>query len=318
MPLKTIKKDSAEALTLEWILHVKNYRLRLDKHNCVSCQICSLACPKEAIRLLKQPKVRGEKAKKAVVDIDLAKCNFCGICDIVCPYGAINVTVDGKHVLSVLEKESFPQLVRDVQVDASKFSVVQAARARAKSEEICPLERIKISYVTLDGKTVEDLRSLKESERRGLKINVNVKKENCPCCGICEVKLPQGAMHVRKFISGKLTINSEKCPDGCTDCLDVCPITGALYLSGDSKKVQANEIFCVYCGACKVVCPVDEALDLKRTRINHTPVRSGAWNKALERLTSPADMTKELKAKRSLKARESVKKRMGLKVEQHA
>jgi len=77
-------------------------------------------------------------------------------------------------------------------------------------------------------------------------------------------------------------------------------------------------MFCVYCGACKIVCPVGEALDFKRTRINHAPVRSGAWNKALERLTSPTDMAKELKTKRSLKARESVKKRLGLKEEQHA
>ena len=313
MPLRTIKKDSAEALTLEWVLHVKNYKLNLDKHNCVGCQICSLACPKEAIRLLKQPKTQREKAKKAMVDIDLAKCNFCGICDVACPYGAITVTLDGKHALSVLEKESFPQLIRNVQVDASKFPV-----NREKSEEVCPLGLIKVSYLTTDGKTVENIHSLNDSEKRGLKVSVDVKKENCPCCGICEVKLPHGAMHVRKFISGKLAINSEKCPDGCTDCLDICPITGALHLAGDGKKVQANEIFCVYCGACKVVCPVDEALDFKRTHINHTPVRSGAWNKALERLTSPTDMTKELKAKLSLRTRESVKKRMGLKEEQRA
>jgi len=31
MPLKTLKKDTAEALTLEWILHIRNYKLTLDK-----------------------------------------------------------------------------------------------------------------------------------------------------------------------------------------------------------------------------------------------------------------------------------------------
>jgi 4Fe-4S ferredoxin len=93
MPLKTVKKDTADALTLEWILHVKNYKLALDKKKCVGCQICSLACPKEAIKVEKQPKVQGQKAKKAKVDIDLAKCNFCGICDVTCPYGAIKLTL---------------------------------------------------------------------------------------------------------------------------------------------------------------------------------------------------------------------------------
>jgi hypothetical protein len=59
-------------------------------------------------------------------------------------------------------------------------------------------------------------------------------------------------------------------------------------------------------------------MELKRTRINHSPVRSGAWNKALERLTSPTDMTKELKTKGSQKARDSVKRRMNVEVEPHA
>ena len=78
--------------------------------------------------------------------------------------------------------------------------------------------------------------------------------------------------------------------------------------------MHVNEMFCVYCGACKVVCPVEEALELKRTSVRHTPVSSGAWNKALERLASPIEMTKELKAKGSRKVLESVEKRLGWKM----
>ena len=310
MPFQTLKKDTPEELSLEWKMHVKNYKLNLDKNMCVGCQICNLACPKEAIRIEKQPKTVAGKTRKAKVDIDLSKCNFCGICDILCPYGAITVTVDGKHLLSVLDKESFPRLIRDIKADTSKFPM-----DIDRNEDVCPINLIKVQYSTAEGKPMENPRSLNESERQSLRMKVEVDKEHCPCCGVCEAKLPQGAMHVRRILSGKLAIKAENCPEGCTDCLDVCPITGALYLSDGDKKVHANEMFCVYCGACKIVCPVDKALDFKRTHINHTPVRSGAWNKALERLTSPTDMTKELKAKRSLKARETVKKRMGLKEE---
>jgi 4Fe-4S ferredoxin len=308
MPLKTKKTDAAEELTLEWTLHVRNYKLALNKNLCVGCQICALACPKEAVKIEKQPKVQGEKAKKAKIDVDLAKCNFCGICDILCPYGAIKVIVDGEHVLAVVEKESFPQLIRDVQVDTNKCPA-----DCVECEETCPLDLIKVTRLTADGKVVKKVKSLTKKKRKSLQVKVDVNKEHCPCCRICEFKCPEGVMRVRKFFYGKIVINPEKCLDGCTDCLDVCPVTGALYSSEEDKKVHANETFCVYCGACKVVCPVGEALELKRTKISHTPIRSGAWNKALERLASPIEMTKELKAKGSRKVVESVEKRLGWK-----
>jgi 4Fe-4S ferredoxin len=301
MPLKTLKIDTAETLTLEWVLHVKNYRLSLDRNLCIGCQICALACPKEAIKIEKQPKIQGERAKKAKVDVDLTKCNFCGICDIICPFGAVKVTVNNEHVLPVVEKESFPQLIREIQVDASKCPT-----NCVECEEACPLNLIKVSWQTPQGETIQ---TKQDRKRKGIKVNVNIEKERCPCCRICEFKCPENAIHVRKFFHGKILIHPEKCPDGCTDCLDVCPITGALYFSEEDKKVHVNELFCVYCGACKIVCPVEEALELKRTKIIHTPVRSGVWNKTLEKLASPVEMTKELKAKGSRRLVESVKKR---------
>ena len=296
MPLKTLKNETPEALSLEWILHIKNYKLDLDKNRCVGCQICSLACPKEAIHPQKQPKERGEKAKKARIDVDLNKCNFCGICDVFCPYGAMRVSIDGQHVISVVDKESFPQFTRNIQIDATKF-----LPESAKLDEACPLDLMQVSSKTADGRSV-----------------LEVQKEYCPGCRLCEVKLPEGAIHVEKIIYGKLAINASECPQGCRDCLDICPIEGALYLSEEDGKVHVDERFCVYCGACKITCPVEKAIGLKRTKINHTAVRSGAWNKALERLTSPVEMTKELKSKGSMRAREAVKKRVGLREEEHA
>ncbi len=306
MPLKTLKQDTKEELTLQWILHVRNYKLTLEKRLCVKCEICSLACPKEAIKLEKQDASPDEEAERVKIDIDLEKCNFCGICDILCPYGAMRLTVNGEHVLSVVDKESFPKLIRDIEVDVSKYPV-----DCIDCEEACPLDLIKVARLTSDGKSVENLDSLTGKEKKELKVTIDIDEQHCPCCRVCEFKCPKGVVRVQKIFHGKIVIYPEKCPEGCAECLDACPITGVLYLSEDDKKVHVNEMFCVYCGACKPVCPVEEALEVKRTLIRHTPISSGAWNKALERIASPVEMTKELKAKGSHKARESVEKRLG-------
>jgi len=289
LPLKALKKETTERLSLEWVLHVKNYKLDLDKSRCVGCQVCSQACPKEAIQTRKQPRNAGEKAKKAGIDVDLSKCNFCGICEILCPYGAIRISVDGQHILSVVEKESFPQLIRDIEVNPTAPLL-----SSDKWGDSCPLDLIHVSTGANEAQMI------------------SVQKEYCPGCRVCEAKLPQGAIHVSRLFYGKLNVDAKKCPEGCKDCLEVCPIEGALLVSADDSKVHVDERFCVYCGACKIVCPVEDAINLRRTKVNHTAVRSGAWNKALERLTSPVEMTKELKSKGSSRARESVKMRMGM------
>ncbi len=303
MPFKTVKQESADALTLEWMLHVKNYKLTLDKNRCVGCQVCTLACPKEAIKTVKQPKLPGEKAKKAKVDIDMAKCAFCGICDVTCPYGAVKVTLNGVHDLSILAKDSYPTLVRDIKVDTHLCQ-----KECVECEPACPLSLITVSKVGFDGNPVQDVAALSPAAKKRVQITIDIQKDYCPTCRVCEFKCAAGAIKVKKAFEGTISINKGKCPQGCSDCLDVCPIKGALVL-GDDKKVHVNEMFCTYCGACKNVCPVEDALSVKRTKVNHTFIHSGTWNKALERITSPTDAIKELKAQAAESRRKVVEKR---------
>ena len=303
MPFQTTKKDTAEALTLDWLMQVKDYKLTLDKKRCVGCQVCTLACPKEAIKAEKQPKPEGAKAKKAKVDVDLSKCNFCGICDVTCPYGAIKVTLNGEHDLSILDKDSYPKLVRDIQVDPR-----QCPKECVECENACPLNLIKVSKTDFGGNPVENVESLSPSERKRVQVSLNIQKEYCPTCRVCEFKCAPGVIKVKKAFEGTIAIKQEKCPENCSDCLDVCPIPGALVL-GEDKKVYVNDLFCTFCGACKNVCPVPEALTVRRTTVHHTPIRSGAWNKSLERITSPADAAKEFRSTASESRRKAVGKR---------
>ncbi|MCK4933334.1 4Fe-4S dicluster domain-containing protein [Candidatus Bathyarchaeota archaeon] len=285
--MKIQKTTTNNQLIVERIHHAKTYRLTVDSSSCVGCELCSLVCPREAINVTKRSKIEGKKIEQPTIDIDETKCHYCGICVAICPYGAVQVAVDGENISSVVEKESFPQLIREISVNTSKCP------ADCKEcEEVCPLNLIKV-----------------ESNSKTDQIIVDIEKERCPCCGLCDIKCPEGAIQVRRIFTGRLRINQKKCPASCKDCVDICPITGALFLD-ENGKVRVNELFCTYCGVCKIVCPEEGALELSRSTIRHTPVRSGAWNKALEKLASTLEVTKELRGKGKQKAMEAVKKRL--------
>jgi len=296
--MKLLKNETENELTIEMILHAKRYSLTLNKTKCPGCGICMEICPREAIEVKKTPKAEGEKAKPPTIDIRQEKCHYCGMCEPICPFGALTVKINGEHMIPVIDSESFPQLLREIEVDPTKCDL-----DCVDCEKACPLNLIKVSVRAPDGEEVTDIASRPNKEN--LTVVVDIEKDFCPCCRLCEMKCPEDAIHVEKIFYGSLRINREKCPKGCQDCLDVCPIPEALYLSDDGK-VYVNELYCVYCGVCKIVCPEEGALEFHRTCIRHMPVSSGAWNRALEKLTSTEVMKKELQTKSSTKAQESL------------
>jgi 4Fe-4S ferredoxin len=283
-------------------MHAKRYSLTLNKNRCTGCGICTEICPREAITVTKVPKAEGEEAKTPTATINEEECNYCGMCEAICPFGALTVRINGEHVIPVVRSESFPQLIRDITVDEAKCGL-----ECLEIEDACPLDLIKVGVQTKDGKEVTGASA--RTDKKNLRVTVEIDKESCPCCRLCETKFPDGAIQVKKIFNGSLRVSREKCPEGCHDCLDVCPIPGVLCLAEDGK-VHVNETNCVYCGVCRIVCPEEEALELTRTFIRHTPIRSGAWNKALEKIASTKAITKELKTKTGKKLRETVQNRL--------
>jgi 4Fe-4S ferredoxin len=302
VPLKLEKTEKNEKLVIERSLYVKRHSFTLDKTHCTGCGICVEVCPREAIEIKKVQKSKEGRAQRPIIDIDEQKCHYCGICSSICPFGAVEIYVDGKPRVPVNETDSFPKLTRKIEIDTKKCKV-----GCVDCEEACPLELIKVTVRSPEGEEVRDIESRLDEE--DLEVDVDIDVEHCPCCRVCEFKCPEGAIRVQKIFQGVLKINQEKCPEGCRDCVDVCPIPEVLSISEDGK-VSVNELFCIYCGVCKVVCPQEGALELRRTRIRHEPVRSAAWNKALEKLTSTKEMSKELQTRAIEKTRESVEKRL--------
>ena len=277
--MKRHKKERDGVLEISHVLYTKRFHLFLDRQLCKGCQLCKLICPREAISLIPSEDADG-KALASKVDIDENICDFHGICAVICPFSAIKISVNGDEELPAVKLNVFPTLIRDIEADSGRCE-----NGCNKCERVCPIGIISVSET-------------------GGKPQVNIKKELCTGCRNCYMECPRGAVEVRKFIEGNITIDSKKCPEGCKRCFDVCPL-GALEI-GEDKKVFVKDIFCIYCGACLEVCPAEDALTIERTSFRHTSIDSGAWNKGLEKVTSPAGLMRELAAEKTDKIRKAV------------
>jgi len=302
MPVKLLKKESDEQTVVERLMYARRDTLTLNRKWCVGCGICTITCPREAISLKQISRDQEGKVQRPEIDIDEKKCQFCGVCNTICIFGALTLSVNGEVKIPVVNSGSFPELTKDIRMNPSRCDT-----GCVDCEEVCPFDLINVEVKDWKGNTVEGIESAARKE--GLTFKIDVDKAHCPCCRICAEKYPSGVMSVNKIFHGRIRINQEKCPEGCDDCLDACPIPGALY-KDESGKVDADDTYCVYCGTCKLVCPAEEALELQRSYISHGPVKSGAWNKALEKLTSTRGMSKELKSKGLFKIKESVERRI--------
>ena len=300
MPIKYYKEEGEDALSIGQRLYAKHFGLTLDRKLCKGCVICTLVCPREAIVLKPVSKGPDGKAQPPLVDIDEEKCDYHAICAVSCPFGAIKVKVNNEETMPTVDREAFPVLIRDIQIDS------EGCDPDCKvCEDKCPLSIVSVKFESLTPEEIE-ARHEKGLPETSQKTIVDVEKELCAACRVCEAECPAKVIHVNKFFDGSIRIKQDICPEGCQDCYDVCPVN-ALCLEEDGK-VYVNDMFCMYCGVCVNVCPKPEALELSRTAVHHTPVKSGAWNKALENLTSTSGLRREIKAKRTAKARDVVKK----------
>ncbi len=282
------KREFDRKIVLERKMLGIHHVLALDRDNCIGCNICVKICPEEAPKLSKAVIQNGKLLKKGVIDIDAGKCTFCGECVVLCPTNAIEMLRNGKEMIPVMEAEVFPSLLKEITVNVGRCDPSCGLACR----ESCPTEAINITIEKAESGEITRI------------LDVNVDRKKCIFCGKCEPICPQTAIHVMKPFQGSAQLNIDLCPENCQVCGDVCP-SKTLALDEDGKP-RIEELFCIYCGACQEVCP-EKAIEIGRTRILCTSIKSGAWIAALEKLMSYPYLVEELCAKSMKKLREAVK-----------
>ena len=305
---KTIKTRNDQKMTLERPMVTRHYEMQWDLDRCVGCQMGPTVCPKEALTHVDGEISDGRMAKPPSVDVDPEKCVFCGICVETCPVHAIDMKVNGKHEIPVLEYKAYPEIRGHLTFTKSEFDF---------SKKDFVINNCPTNIISYD----------EENE------TMAIRYEDCIRCRQCEIA-SDGAFNVTQRWEGNIELHRDRCIEGCLACADVCP-TRALQISEEGELVLAD-YFCIKCGACMHACPIQPefeeeefsfesqgmtitrtkknlvnenelAIKVERWRVNHSPVKSAAWIEAIRKLADDKASAVEIDRKRALKRRDLIK-----------
>ena len=117
----TQKTSTDSRITLERAMVTRHYLMTWDLDRCVGCQIGPLVCPKDAITYVDGVIENGSIVKNPSIDVDASKCVLCGMCVVMCPTNAIDMTINGKPEIPVLEYDAFPELIETTVFNKDEF-----------------------------------------------------------------------------------------------------------------------------------------------------------------------------------------------------
>ncbi|MFN2303787.1 MAG: 4Fe-4S dicluster domain-containing protein [Anaerolineales bacterium] len=304
---KTFKTRTEHQMTLERPMVTRHYVMKWDLERCVGCQMGPTACPKEALTHLDGEIVNGRMVTRPSVDVDPEKCVLCGICVEICPVHAIDMQINGKNEIPVLEYDAFPEVRGHITFEKSEFDF---------SKKDFVIDNCPTNVISYD----------EENDTMAIRF------EDCIRCRQCEVA-SDGAFKVTQRWQGSVELRRENCVEGCFACADVCP-TRALHINDEGELVLAD-YYCIICGACMHACPIqpefneeefifesqgmtltrtrqklvnedDLAIKVERWRVQHKPVQSAAWIEVLRKLADDKASAVEIDRKRALKRKDLV------------
>jgi len=241
--------------------------LALDLNRCVGCRDCQVLCPTKAISSSEPVVESGALQRPIRPDVDPGLCHFCGQCAVLCPTKALSWRENDQLVPELVSNGMLPLLEESIDIRIEKCN----ADCRLVCQTSCPVDALQVEIES------------DPDAPPGTITAVNVDRARCFYCHKCERACPYGAITVSSARDGIVLLSPADCPEGCQACTEICP-SGALYL--ENGRVELAEALCIFCRACQNVCPVDRALEIKRERIRHSPVRSQLWVEIQAKLVS--------------------------------
>ncbi len=280
-PIK--KRETPQKLELTLTMYVDQVSLVLDKQRCLTCEICSTVCPRQAVSL-----IAGESDLDIAIDPRL--CVMCEICSHFCPTGAITLLYNDSPKAILAEHRALANFYPAITLDASKCPEPcpplpegethwcrQERRLVPNTLADCP----KSCRVCLTACPRQVVRLAEDGSQ------VVPDPELCLRCTQClQVCRTQAIQIVPKFI-GRIVIRDELCPADCTKCIDLCPVK---LITRDGARVYVKSEVCSLCGVCRNICP-ESAVTVIREEVVAIPGEfCHAWEEAVAKLTGSSEI----------------------------
>jgi 4Fe-4S ferredoxin len=208
---------------------------------------------------------------------------------VICPTKAISWRENQETIPTILTSGILPPLNEEIRIrtEACKLDCELACKTA------CPSEAVSV---------ITD----KENGEERI-VDVQVDPDRCFYCGKCQSACPYELISVKKARLGLVSFDPRHCPPRCQACTDVCP-SGAMHIR--EGQVELDEAICIYCSACTSVCPVDEALEVKREKIQGLPLPSKLWVELQGKLVSPEARVRLIRESAEEKRRRAFKTRI--------
>lgn len=242
---ETMKRDDAQRILYTRRFYHVTLSLEIDRDRCIRCDLCSLACPREALSLCADE-------QGLTLRLDHLRCVLCEVCAFVCPVSAITLRFDDRPKEILRQSGRLPLIPEKLHVQEQRCPH-RCELLDGEHEHWCrQLRRIVENRETECPKycfrCVQNCpRGVYRETPEGTLPNPTL----CLRCAQCVETCPQGSIQVIPLFKGRVILDAERCPEDCNLCIDVCPVQ---VLQRREGRVVLNREICALCGACENIC----------------------------------------------------------------
>ncbi|MEJ5347808.1 MAG: 4Fe-4S dicluster domain-containing protein [Desulfosoma sp.] len=222
--------------------------LEIDRDRCIRCDLCSLACPREALRI--------EADEDGLqIYLDHNRCLLCEVCAYVCPVSAVSLHYQDRAKDLLRLSGGLPSIPEKLHVQVSRCPH-RCELLEKQEEHWCRQQRrlVENREASCPKYCFRCVQTCPRGVYRETLEGTSPESTLCLRCEQCLKTCPHGSIEISPLFQGTVILNADLCPDDCALCLDICPVKVIQRREGRVTLVHDT---CALCGACANICDRD-------------------------------------------------------------